>query len=263
MPAAPLPLPLTDRVILVTGAGQGLGKALATSFAAAGARVILHGRNPRKLERLYDALLPTAAAEPVIFPLDFAAADEQALATMADAIDRQFGRLDHLVHCAAELGILGPFDQQSLAAWDSVLRVNLAVPAALTKVCVGLLKTSGRGRVIFTLADRGLEPKAYWGAYAAAKAGLSALVKVLGDEWENEPALRVYGVVPGPMHSPLRVKTHPGAALLNLPPPEAMAPLYLDLLQEEPPRPGGTIILAQEWLSAHPPEQPTLGGGAA
>jgi len=263
MADSPTSLPLKDRVILVTGTGQGLGRALAACFSGAGAAVILHGRNQRKLEKLYDALLPVAAAEPVIFPLDFDIADENALARMAEAIGQQFGRLDHLVHCAAELGALGPFHQQDLALWDSVLRVNLAAPAALTRACVGLLKASGRGRVVFTLADRGLEPKAYWGAYAAAKAGLAALVKVLGDEWENEPALRAYGVVPGPMHSPLRVKTHPGAALMNLPQPAALAPLYLELLMQEPPRVGGEIILAREWLNSREPAPPPGAGAAA
>lgn len=243
-PASPA---LTNRIVLVTGAGQGLGKAIAIAAAAAGATVVLHGRSLKKLERVYDAIVAAGQTEPLLFPLDFSKADDAAFQGMAEAIGTQFGRLDGLVHCAAELGILGPFQQLSLEQWDEVLRVNLGAPAALTRACVGLLKTSGHGRVIFTLADRGLEPKAYWGAYAAAKAGLGALVQVLHDEWENEPALAALGLVPGPVHSPLRVKTHPGAGLMDLPRVESLAPLYLDLLAEGAKR-GKPIIEAQQWL---------------
>jgi NAD(P)-dependent dehydrogenase (short-subunit alcohol dehydrogenase family) len=240
---------LAGRVVLITGAGQGLGKALALAVAAAGATVVLHGRQLKKLEKVYDAVLAQGGPEPLLFPLDLARADEAAYASLAEALATQFGRLDHLVHCAAELGSLAPFHQQGLDAWQELLRVNLIAPAAMTRACVGLLRASGHGRVIFTLADRGLEPKAYWGAYAAAKAGLVALVKLLGDEWENEPALLALGVVPGPMHSPLRLRTHPGASLLKLPPAASLAPLYLELLTRDPPPLDGSIIDAQRWLA--------------
>lgn len=253
---------LADRIVLITGAGQGLGKAVALAAAAAGATVILHGRSLKKLERVYDTIVAAGHAEPLLFPLDLSLADDPSLAAMAQAIETQFGRLDGLVHCAVALEGLTPYAQLTLAQWDEVLRVNLAAPAALTRACLGLLKASGRGRVIFTLADRGEEPKAYWGAYAASKAGLTALVKLLGDEWENEPALAAAGVIPGPVHSPSRVRTHPGASLMDLPPIEALAPLYLELLA------GGTrrdepIIAAQDWLRQRPTHEDAAGECAA
>ncbi|CAG0972797.1 putative oxidoreductase YciK [Burkholderiales bacterium] len=258
--------PLADRIVLVTGAGQGLGKAVAVAAAAAGARVILHGRSLKKLERVYDAIAAAGRTAPLLFPLDLNQADDPSFAAMAHAIDTQFGRLDGLVHCAVALEGLAPFSQITLAQWNEVLRVNLGASAALTRACLGLLKASGHGRVIFTLADRGEEPKAYWGAYAASKAGLAALVKLLRDEWENEPALGVAGVIPGPVFSPSRIRTHPGASLMDLSAVEALAPLYLELLagsmhRDEP------IIAAQNWLrqrlAPQPPHADAASGCAA
>lgn len=253
--------PLFGRVVLVTGAGQGLGKAIALAAANAGATVVLHGRQLKKIERVYDLILAQDRAEPLLLPLDLARLDDAACTAVADAVAKQFGRLDGLVHCAADLPALAPFSQWTLAQWDEVLRVNLSAPAALTRSCLDLLRASGQGRVIFTLADRGQEPRAYWGAYAAAKAGLSALLRVLQDEWENESALAAFGVVPGPLHSPLRIRTYPGAGLQDLPAAEALAPLYIELLQAKP-KPHQPIISAQDWLQRLSKRPPRDGGDA-
>jgi NAD(P)-dependent dehydrogenase (short-subunit alcohol dehydrogenase family) len=234
-------------VILVTGAGQGLGKAIAMEVAARGATVILHGRNLRKIERVYDAILAQGQAEPLLFPLDFNEADDAAFEAMAAAIAQQFGRLDHLVHCAAALGTIGPFAQQGLAQWLEVLRVNVAATAALTARCFPLLKSGNAASLTFTLADRGQAPRAYWGAFASAKAAVAAMVATLADEWENE-GVRVYGVVPGAIHSPSRTQTHPGASLQDLPAPSALAPLYASLIENAAAWKTGTVIDAQSWL---------------
>jgi NAD(P)-dependent dehydrogenase (short-subunit alcohol dehydrogenase family) len=235
-------------VVLVTGATGGVGRVLAGAFARAGATVVLHGRVVRKLEALYDSIVDSGAPEPAILPLDFDKADSQDYADAAEAIDRQLGRLGAIVHCAGSLRRLAPIEHHALEDWESTLRVNLAAPAALTRAMLPMLRRALVAKVIFTLDTRGHEPKAYWGSYAAAKAGQEALVHVLADEWENAPNLAAIGVIPGPISSPMRRRTHPGDNQRNLRPVESLITLYLTLLGPDAARYRGKIIDAQTWL---------------
>jgi NAD(P)-dependent dehydrogenase (short-subunit alcohol dehydrogenase family) len=235
-------------VVLVTGATGGVGQVLARALSRTGATVALHGRAVRKLEALYDSILATGAPEPAILPLDFETADSQAYADAAAEIDKQLGRLDAIVHCAGSLRRLAPVEHHTLEDWMSTLRVNLAAPAALTRAMLPLLKQAPAAKVIFTLDTRGHDPKAYWGSYAAAKAGLEALVHVLADEWEHTPNLAAIGVIPGPIASPMRRRTHPGDDSAVLRPIEALVPLYLALLGVDADRYRGKVIDAQAWL---------------
>lgn len=250
LPATPDPhgRPLAGRVVLVTGAGGGLGRVLAIACAQRGATVVLHGRVVRKLEALYDEILAAGYPEPTILPLDLGTAKAEDFGNVASALQAQHGRIDAIVHTAVQLGSLGPIEHQAFDAWLSTVRVNLLAPFGLTRSLLPLLRAAPNASVVFTLDTRGQEPKAYWGAYAVAKAGLSALLAILADEWENTPALRVNGVVPGPMRSPLRTQTHPGDDNSRLPPPEAFVPLYLYLLDQQPKSESGAIIDAQAWL---------------
>ena len=221
---------LAGRVYLVTGATGGLGQPLSRALAAEGATVALHGRVVRKLEALYDAIVGDGAAEPAILPLDYMRASPDDFAAIADAIDREFGRLDGIVHCAAVLPRLAPIEHHSSDDWSAALRVNLSAPALLTRALLPAMIKAPTSTVIFTLDSRGHAPAAYWGSYAAAKAGLEALVQVLNDEWANRPELRVFGVIPGPIDSPMRQRAYPGDAAGSLPPPSALVPIYVDLL---------------------------------
>jgi NAD(P)-dependent dehydrogenase (short-subunit alcohol dehydrogenase family) len=233
----------------VTGAAGGLGRPLSLAIAASGATVVLHGRVTRKLEMLYDEIVADGHPEPVILPLDFAKADAADFANVANALESQFGRLDALVHTAVMLGSLGPIEHQSFDNWLSVLRVDLAAPMGLTRGLLPLLARARDASVTFTLDTRGEEPHAYWGSYAAAKAGLSALARILADEWENRPNLRVNAVIPGPIRTPLRGQTHPAEDMSQLPTPEAILPLYLHLIQGQPKSESGSSIDAQAWLA--------------
>jgi NAD(P)-dependent dehydrogenase (short-subunit alcohol dehydrogenase family) len=238
MPEDPI---LKDRVILVTGATGGLGQILSMAFARAGATVVLHGRVVRKLEALFDRIVEAGGPEPAILPLDFEKAGEDAFQSAASAVDSQLGRLDALVHCAATLRRLAPIEYHSIEDWSSVLRVNLSAPAALTRALLPALRRSSAGTVIFTLDSRGHEPAAYWGSYAAAKAGVEALVKVLHDEWEASP-LSACGIVPGPIDTPLRQRTHPGDEPGIRQPATALVPLYMDILQRGKSASGQILI---------------------
>mgnify|MGYP006273083025 FL=1 len=262
-----MPLPLATsassldiggRTVLITGATGGVGRPLALACAAAGATVVLHGKVVRKLEVLYDEIIAAGGPEPTILPLDFQKAAGKDFETVANAIGEQLGRLDGVIHTANLLGSLAPIEHQSFDTWLKVLRVDVAAAMAITRAMVPLLNASSDASVTFTLDTRGQSPRAYWGAYAAAKAGVSALAAILADEWESRANLRVNAVVPGAINSPLRGMTHPGENRALLPRPEALVPLYLYLLRGQPKAESGAIIDAAAWLAGQPASTPLV-----
>jgi NAD(P)-dependent dehydrogenase (short-subunit alcohol dehydrogenase family) len=244
--------PLQERVVLVTGAAGGIGHPLSIACARAGATVVLHGRVVRKLEALYDEIVAAKLPEPVILPLDLARAEAADFANVASALEAQFGRLDALVHTAVMLGSLGPLEHQSFDVWLSLLRVNVAAPMGLTRVVMPLLARAADASVVFTLDNRGQEPRAYWGGYAVTKAAIAALARELADEWEHRGNLRVNAVVPGPIRSPLRLQTHPGEDHRALPEAQRLVPLYRHLIAGQAKAQSELVIDAQAWLAGSP-----------
>jgi len=241
--------PLDGRVVLITGATGGLGRALSIGCARAGATVVIHGRIVRKLETLYDEIVAARLPEPVILPLDLARAEAADFANVASALDAQLGRLDALVHTAALLGSLGPLEHQSFDNWLALLRVNVAAPMGLTRIALTLLARSPDASVVFTLDSRGQAPRAYWGGYAVTKAAIATLARELADEWEHRENLRVNAVIPGPIRSPLRVQSHPGEDAAGLPAVDALLPLYHHLIAGQTKAESNALIDAQAWLA--------------
>lgn len=221
---------LKDRVILVTGAGQGIGRMAALTYAAHGATVILHGRRVEKLESVYDEIEIRGGVQPAIFPLDLEKAGDKDFQAIAQAIKLQLGRLDGILHNAALIFSLTPLENQTLEQWLSLLRVNLIAPFALTRACLPLLKASPDASVVMTSEMHGHDPAAYWGGFAVAKAGLEALMKIQAQEWEMFSNLRVNVIIPGPAHTPQRTRTHPGEVKQDLRQPEDLMPGYLYLM---------------------------------
>ena len=240
---------LRDRVVFITGATGGLGRALSIACAAAGATVVLHARVVRKLEDLYDEIKHGGYPEPTILALDLATATAQDFGNVASALESQLGRLDAIVHTAAMLGSLGPIEHQSFDSWLSLLRVNVAAPMGLTRATLRLLNAAGDASVVFTLDSRGQDPRAYWGGYAVTKAALAAFARELADEWEHRAQLRVNAVVPGPIRTPLRGQTHPAEDASALAAPDALVPLYLHLITGQTKADSGRLIDAQAWLA--------------
>ena len=226
----PQPDCLKGRVILVTGAGSGLGREAAIAYARHGATVALLGRNEKRLDAIYDEILAIGGPEPAMFPFDLEAADDSGFERLAGTISYHLKRLDGILHSAASFFLLTPLNQQTLAQWNTLLKVNLAAPYALTRACLPMLEASPDASVIFTGETHGLHPAAYWGGYAVSKSGLEALATIFSQELERLPNIRINILIPGPVNSPLRRKTHPGEDPDRLPQPADLLPWYLWLM---------------------------------
>jgi NAD(P)-dependent dehydrogenase (short-subunit alcohol dehydrogenase family) len=238
----PVPDLLKDRVVMVTGATRGIGRIAALTFAAHGATVVLHGRDVAALKKLYDEIEGSGYAQPAAVPLDLDKATSRDYEALAQAIESQLGRLDGILHNASHIEKIGPLEQQTIEEWDRTLRVNLVAPFALTQACVRLLKLSPDAALIFTLETHGHAPAAFWGSYAVAKAGLEALMKVQAAEWEPSRNLRANAVLPGPVASPSRAKTHPGEVAASQRHPDGLMPAYLYLIGPDSRGVSGTIV---------------------
>jgi len=226
----PTPDLLKGRVILVTGATRGIGRVAALTFAAYGATVVLHGRDVSVLEKVYDEIRNKGYPEPAAIALDLERAGTRDFDGLAHAIESRLGRLDGLLHNAAHFEKLSALELQTAEEWSRTLQVNLIAPFALTQACARLLKTSPDAAVVFTSETHGHVPAPYWGGYAASKAGLEALMKIQAAEWETLANLRANAVVPGPVESPSRAKTHPGELAASRRTPEQLMPAYLYLI---------------------------------
>jgi len=221
---------LSDRIILVTGAGDGIGREAAKSFAQHGATVILVGRTIKKLERTYDEVEAVGGPQAAIYPMNLEGAAPKDFAEMADTLSREFGRLDGLLHNAAILGTLTPVELYNIEEWHKVMQVNLNAPFMLTQACLGLLKESADASVVFTSDQVGRCGRAYWGAYAASKFAVEGLMQVLAQEVESNTNIRVNSIDPGPVRTLMRMAAYPGENHADLPTPADVMPDYLYLM---------------------------------
>ena len=197
---------LSGRVVLVAGAHGGLGSAASLACARAGATVVLLGRKVPKLNRLYDALA-AEGPEPLLYPLDLEGASPDDYAEMAERVETELGRLDGVLHCAAEFRGLTPLLQTDPAAFARALHVNLTARWWLSQACLPLMAKAPDASLVFTVDDLARVGQAYWGGYGLAQHGLSALVGMLHAELRNSN-VRVSGLQPGPMRTPMRSKAY-------------------------------------------------------
>lgn len=220
---------LADRVVLITGAAGGLGRASALACAQAGATVLLADRKARALEPVYDeiAALP-GVPQPVLQPMDLQGASPLEYQNFAESVERQLGRLDGIVHAAVKCEGLTPLAMLSPETWITTLHVDLSAPFLLTQACMPLLLAREDSAVVFVLDDPDRMGRAHWGAYGVAKAGLEGLASILHEE-TDETGLRVHAMLPAPMRTALRrtVWTGEDPATVATPDAAARAVLYL------------------------------------
>ena len=221
---------LKERIILITGSSDGIGKALALRAAALGAQVILHGRSVAKLEKIYDAIEAIEAApRPSIAVLDLESANAQSYESLADSIADEFGRLDGLVHNASILGDRYSIEQYDAVTWQKVMHVNVTAAFALTQVMMPMLKQSEDPSVIFTSSGVGRTGKAFWGAYAVSKFATEGLSQVLADE-HRHGGLRSNCINPGATRTNMRLAAYPAEDRDQLKRPEEILAPYIYLL---------------------------------
>lgn len=243
----PRPDLLAERVILVTGAGDGLGRAAALTFARHGATVVLLGRTTGKLERVYDEIEAQGGPTPAITPLNLATASSGQYEELVQGIEREFGRLDGLLHSATELGELTPLDMYNFETWQKVMQVNLSAPYILTRWLLPLLEQSGDASVVFTSADVGRKGEAYWGAYAVSQFALEGLSQVWADELEGGGRVRLNTLDPGPARTTLRARAFPAELPATVPAPMDLMTAYLYLMGPDSRGVTGQALTARDW----------------
>lgn len=224
------PAELAGRVIAITGAGSGIGRAVARACAAHGAEVVLLGRTVAKLEKVYDEIVTAGGAAPIIAPLDLEKATAREYDAFAAAIGERYGRLDGLLHNAGLLGDLSPIEHYDVPLWTRVLHVNVTAAFALTQVLLPLLRAAPDASIVFTSSGVGRRGRAYWGAYAVSKFAIEGLNQVLADELAGSTSVRVNAINPGRTRTAMRRAAYPAEPPEALPLPESITAAWLWLL---------------------------------
>ncbi|MBA4287927.1 MAG: YciK family oxidoreductase [Pseudomonas sp.] len=221
---------LNGRVILVTGAGRGIGAAAAKTFAAHGATVLLLGKTEENLSRVYDAIEAAGHAQPAVIPFNLETALPHQYDELAAMIETEFGHVDGVLHNASIIGPRTPIEQLSGDNFARVMQVNVNAMFMLTSTLLPLLKLSSDASVVFTSSSVGRKGRAYWGAYAVSKFATEGLMQVLADEVDGIANVRANSVNPGATRTDMRAQAYPGENPVNNPLPEAIMPVYLYLM---------------------------------
>jgi len=237
---------LKDRIIMVTGAGSGIGRAAAKAYAAHGATVILVGRTLSRLEEVYDEIEAAGHPQPALVPMNFEGAAMKDYEELAMTIEENFGRLDGLLHNAGVLGARSPVELYDPETWNKVMQVNATAPFMLSRAMIPLLRQSDAASMIFTSSGVGRHARAYWGAYAVSKFAVEGLSKLLADELDDERNnIRVNSLNPGATRTGMRVLAYPAEDPKKNPEPEQLMPVYLYLMGKDSEGVTGQQIDAQ------------------
>lgn len=235
---------LKDKVILVTGASDGIGKTIAKSYAEHGATVILHGRNIEKLEKVYDDIVNKGGAQPAILPLDLQNAAQQQYISLAETIQSELGRLDGILHNAAMISELSPIEYTDANLWHEMMQVNINAVFMLTQACLPLLREAPDASIITTSSGVGRIGRAFWGPYAVSKFAIEGFTQVLADELEDSN-IRVNSINPGATRTKMRATAFPAEDASRLASPAELSNLYLYLMGADSQSVHGQSIDAQ------------------
>ena len=218
---------MDERIVLVTGAGSGIGRAVSLALAQFGAKVVLFGRTRSSLETLSDKIVAMGAPQPSILHADLEKLTWDDYLSMATTLDEEFGRLDGLLHNAGILGDRSPIEHYDPMTWHRVMHVNLSAPFLMTRALLPLLKKSQDPALLFTSSGVGRTGRAFWGAYAVSKFGTEGLMQVLADELGD---VRVNCINPGPTKTAMRTAAYPAEDPKKPAEPASLASAYLYLL---------------------------------
>lgn len=223
---------LAGKNILVTGAGDGIGKAVALAYARYGATVLLLGKNQSKLESVYDEIEQNGGAKPAILPLDLEKAPFSQMQELAIMIEREFGHLDGLLHNAGVLGTLTPLEMYDPITFEQVMKINFTAPFMLTQALFPLLTSAKTASIIFTSSGVA-KPRAFWGAYALSKQGLEGMSDIFTQETQKTTCLRFNCINPGATRTQMRATAYPSENPNTLKAPEDLLNAYIALMSDE------------------------------
>ncbi len=241
---------LNNKTILVTGAGSGIGRAVAIALANHGANVVLTGKTVKKLELVYDEIDKTCPGRAIIHPLNLLTATESEYQTLADSLGEQFPALDGLIHNAALLGVRSPIELYPYKDWQELMQVNVNAAFLLTRALLPALQRAAQARIVFTASSVGRMSRAYWGAYSVSKFAVEGLMQLLADELRNTSTIRVNSLNPGATRTDMRRKAYPAEDPGNLPTPESLTPVYLYLMSPDSQAIHGQALDAQTFSPA-------------
>ena len=241
---------LADRCVLVTGAGDGIGRAASLAYARHGANVVLLGRTRAKLEAVFDQIVKETETRPTIVPADLQHLGEESASALAEGIERDYGRLDGILHNASLLGPRNPIEHYPATDWHAVMQVNVNAAFLLTRALLPLLNKSQDASIILTSSGVGRRGRAYWGAYAVSKFATEGLMEVLADECAHAGRVRVNSLNPGGTRTTMRAAAYPNEDPATLPTPESHMPLYLYLMGPDAKGVTGQRFDAASWKGA-------------
>ncbi len=236
---------LKSKVVIVTGAGSGIGAEAAKAYAACGATVILMGRTIQKLETVYDEIEAAGHPQPAIYPIDFNSACEKTFSEMAENLNKEFDWIDGILFNASELGSRTPIANYNLEEWNKVIQINVTSQFMMVKALMPLLEESPSASVVFTSSGVGRTGRAYWGAYAVSKFATEGLMQVLADELDGTFKVRANAINPGATRTQMRSAAYPAEDPNTLKTPTDIMPTYLYLMGPDSEGVNGQSIDAQ------------------
>lgn len=238
----PLANCLKDKVILITGAGDGIGATAAKTFAKHGATIILLSKTEKKIVAINDEIVDAGYPQPAIIPLNLEEATAEDYAGLAHSIEAEFGHLDGLIHNAAMFQGLSPIAQFDNTLWNRIVQVNLHAPFLLSQAMIPLLNKSQSSSMVFTSSGVAHQGRAYWNAYGVTKAAGDNLMEMLADELELNTPIRVNSIDPGRVRTRMRALAFPGEDPMTVPAPEDIMNSYIYLMSDESKDINGKII---------------------
>ena len=233
---------LKDKVILITGTGDGIGATAAKTFAKYGATIILLSKTEKKIVAIYDEIVNAGHPQPAIITLNLEEATADDYMGLAQTIENEFGHLDGLIHNAAMFEGLSPISQFNPEIWERTVKVNLHAPFWLTQAMIPLLNKSQSASMVFTSSGVAHQGRAYWGAYGVTKAAGDNLMGILADELEINTPIRVNSIDPGRVRTRMRALAYPGEDPMTNPAPEDIMDAYIYLMSNESKDVNGKVI---------------------
>ena len=235
---------LQNKTILITGAGDGIGRVAALTYAKHGATVILLGKTTKKLENVYDEICNAGFPQPAIVPMDLSGATEQNYRDLAATIEQQFGQLDGLLNNASILGALGPMEHFCASTFEKIMKVNVTAQALITKAMFPLLRKAPSASVVFTSSGVGRTGREFWGAYAISKFATEGMMQTWSKE-VTKTNIRINCINPGATRTSMRASAFPGEDKNTLKTADDIMPTYLYLMSDDSASVNGESINAQ------------------